>query len=988
MMTAPVSNIAIVVVGAPAMAHDYDAFISYSHAADARLAPALESGLQRLAKPWYRLRALRLFRDQTNLGVRPDLWPSIRAALERSRYLVLLASPEGARSKWVRKEVDSWLTTRPLSTILIVVTDGELQWDGAANSFDPSSTAIPPRLLEEFSEEPIWLDLRWARSQDQLSLRHSRFRSAVCQLAATLRDVTPDQLDGDDIRLHRQTRRIATAAALALAVLAGLASLQTVRERSSRQEAQHQSEIAMRERDQAQQERREAEKQRNIAVSQEKRADQQRDIAVTQESLAIRRQREAMEQQKIAATERDLARSREASSRGIAALTVDPERALRLGLDAAAFAPTAEAEDTLRQGLARSYSRGRLTPVKGSIDRVAIGTDGRAAVRTATGLEIWNITTKRLVARVEGRVIDSRLSSDGRMVVTASQHGAEIFALADAREIATLKQPGIRGVDFAPNDQSILILKDDGSIAKWPFHDASGMSQALIKTDHGQFIVSGHTQILASTEGQRVAVWSLKDGSRLATLTGRPDGYARLEFSSDDRLLLGYGALDNREAGVWDWQSQRHIEGFFHSDTVRAAAVSPDGRRIATGDEDGHTRIYDATNGKLLHELIGHMAAVRQVAFSPRGELLLSASTDQTARVWDVHSGQSIAQLLGHGAPIMTAAFDPEGKFILTGAADGSARLWDVVGSHPEYSLQVCNRATGSLADEIDQDVHATFEAVGSAIRTVVAKAVARWDMRTGQKLGQPAEVGSARQGRYQPIVGARGEVRAVDTETGRVLWSRTFGSTVRTTLSDGARFVVSGDRPPAIIVDGRTGRPLAEIASTVQSGWFVSGQKKLIAGTSVFDLETGARIGQLTGHVRGVSVVTVSQDGRVILTAGPDGTAMLRDGSTLEVTGELRGHGQGIRAAAFSPDGLFVITAAEDRTARVWEVTSRRTLLTLRGHDSPVTSAAFSPDGKWIVTGGSDCRALVYPWDLGGSLPQLVQIAKQRLLAIGRGRN
>ena len=30
----------------------YDAFVSYSHAADGRLAPAVQTGLQRLARPW------------------------------------------------------------------------------------------------------------------------------------------------------------------------------------------------------------------------------------------------------------------------------------------------------------------------------------------------------------------------------------------------------------------------------------------------------------------------------------------------------------------------------------------------------------------------------------------------------------------------------------------------------------------------------------------------------------------------------------------------------------------------------------------------------------------------------------------------------------------------------------------------------------------------------------------------------------------------
>ena len=34
----------------------YDAFISYSHAADGQLAPAIQSALHRLAKPFYRMR--------------------------------------------------------------------------------------------------------------------------------------------------------------------------------------------------------------------------------------------------------------------------------------------------------------------------------------------------------------------------------------------------------------------------------------------------------------------------------------------------------------------------------------------------------------------------------------------------------------------------------------------------------------------------------------------------------------------------------------------------------------------------------------------------------------------------------------------------------------------------------------------------------------------------------------------------------------------
>src|SRR3954471_467434 len=107
----------------------YDGFISYSHAADGKLAPALQSALQRFAKPWYRRRALRIFRDQTSLAATPELWPSIQRAIDSTEHFVLLASPEAARSRWVRREIAHWLETKPLAGLLIVLTGGSLLWD-------------------------------------------------------------------------------------------------------------------------------------------------------------------------------------------------------------------------------------------------------------------------------------------------------------------------------------------------------------------------------------------------------------------------------------------------------------------------------------------------------------------------------------------------------------------------------------------------------------------------------------------------------------------------------------------------------------------------------------------------------------------------------------------------------------------------------------------------------------------------------------------
>src|ERR1700730_2609159 len=99
----------------------YDAFISYSHAKDKPIAAALQSVIQKLGKPWYRRRAVRIFRDDTSLSATPHLWPTIEQALGQSRFLILLASPEAVTSPWVAKELMYWLDHNRVDTLFIAL---------------------------------------------------------------------------------------------------------------------------------------------------------------------------------------------------------------------------------------------------------------------------------------------------------------------------------------------------------------------------------------------------------------------------------------------------------------------------------------------------------------------------------------------------------------------------------------------------------------------------------------------------------------------------------------------------------------------------------------------------------------------------------------------------------------------------------------------------------------------------------------------------
>jgi hypothetical protein len=197
----------------------YDAFISYSHAKDKPIAAALQSVIQKLGKPWYRRRALRLFRDDTSLSATPQLWPSIEQALAQSRYLLLLSSPESAASPWVSKEVEYWLAHKSTDTLLIGVTDGTLDWDGKKGDFRwKPIPPLPAVLRGRFPAEPKWVDLTAYR--DGADPRDGRFLDLGADFAAAIHGMPKEDLLSQEVRQQRRALSLAVGAACLLLLLA------------------------------------------------------------------------------------------------------------------------------------------------------------------------------------------------------------------------------------------------------------------------------------------------------------------------------------------------------------------------------------------------------------------------------------------------------------------------------------------------------------------------------------------------------------------------------------------------------------------------------------------------------------------------------------------------------------------------------------------------------------------------------------------------
>lgn len=117
-----------------------------------------------------------------------------------------------------------------------------------------------------------------------------------------------------------------------------------------------------------------------------------------------------------------------------------------------------------------------------------------------------------------------------------------------------------------------------------------------------------------------------------------------------------------------------------------------------------------------------------------------------------------------------------------------------------------------------------------------------------------------------------------------------------------------------------------------------------------------------LAQHTDGVTSACYSPDGKRIVTASWDETAMVWDVETGACLATLAGHGGEVVGARFSADGTRILMASRGRTAQVWDTAAGKSLVTLSAFEGGITSAEFSPDATRIATTSLD--KLVRIWD------------------------
>ena len=754
----------------------HDAFISYSHAADRDLAPSIEKGLESLARPLLRLRAIDVFRDETSLAANPGLWSGIVSHLSASRWFLLLASPQSAASPWCNKELLWWLEHRGVECMLVLLTNGEVAWDAESGDFDWSrTTALSREVRGKFAEQPLYVDLRWARGQAKLSLTDTRFRDAILDLASPIRGVPKDQLDGEDVRQLKRNKRIVHGLQAGIAGAALIAFVFAI--------------VAWVQREEARQQRDEAIRQARVALSQKLSSEALRthddhvDRALLLAVTALDVYPTADGKVSLLATllrgrYAKFERALDGSAHRVDQVTSscrEPEAVLRQSRIPRELRDWLNTADQDLMGIGCFAASGNGGRIAALIEKRDISTAARFPAR----LVVWDTAERKksVVTSVHfGEVTALSFSTDGALLVSGDSHGTLLLwrRHSGTQEWRYERLYGhtsaIRRAEFGMQQRTLITESVEGDVIHWDFRRPQSLATVLDDrrvTSVAEFgftrigFARGGRLVVATGSGGRLLAWEegheMSPARELAVVSGIPralavnnkgdwiavasdqeirvlnldtglvrsvsqpcKSVAGLSFSLDDGVLAFGGVRCLR---LWRYQAEAEPRTVdlpeLLSGRVYSTVFAADERSLILAGSFGLVT-WPLLNTSVPGEpqVIYQKGLLTRVAVSRDGRLLAVGNWEGEVTLISRDDAQiKTVHLVGHrGGAITGLAFSRDGELLASSDANGTTMLWDLRRAEP---LVDALKSGGVTASELAFSPDGSAFAVGSDDRVV-----------------------------------------------------------------------------------------------------------------------------------------------------------------------------------------------------------------------------------------------------------------------------
>ena len=337
------------------------------------------------------------------------------------------------------------------------------------------------------------------------------------------------------------------------------------------------------------------------------------------------------------------------------------------------------------------------------ITSVAFTPDSRTLLSSSKAVRMWDVENGQCLRTIDTYwvvFLDIDWSQDGRFLAASNSHGEiMIWKVSPVPSQNTLRghSEGVQGVAWSPDGQQLASAAIDASIRLW--NPTTGVCNEIL-----QDLDSSDTLFLSvawSPDGRQLACGSFMRGVQVWDMpahtrrwvgqTPQPTRIHHVAWSPDGTQLVGAGW----DGAVYLWNALdgtllRQMMG--HTWGVMRVVWSPDGKWLASaggGRENGEVLVWETQSGERVRVLAGHPWATFAVAWSPDGKQLISGGSDGKLCWWEVDSGHRILTRKAHQGMVYALKVSPDGRILASCGDDSAIHLWDIKSGERLQTLQL-----------------------------------------------------------------------------------------------------------------------------------------------------------------------------------------------------------------------------------------------------------------------------------------------------------
>ncbi len=295
-------------------------------------------------------------------------------------------------------------------------------------------------------------------------------------------------------------------------------------------------------------------------------------------------------------------------------------------------------------------------------------------------------------------------------------------------------------------------------------------------------------------------------------------------------------------------QKPERTIGNAHTATIQCLAISFDASKAITGGADNRAYTWDLNTGAKLRSFAAQEDVITDVEYNNDQTLFATASNNKSIVVWDANTYKPRKILKGHLAAVAAIAFHPFRDEMISVGTDGNVKLWDAQGGR------------------ILNDNFITLEKTGFT----TAKAAYTKD---GNRIG----------------IAAGGAFSLYKTDG---TFIKSFSANVN---------------------------PAFDFCNDTKTAAYLSADGKI----EIVQTETGSSIQQLSGDFAGVTSVRYAQKNNTLCLSKSNGNVEIYSISERKAIFTSLAHIGGVVDAEISEDGKILVTAGADLTVKKWNIES-----------------------------------------------------------------